>query len=489
LVNLHYQCAENGETCPVRRKRNAKIIATLGPASDSVEMIEKLFLSGVDVFRINMSHSSHDSMREVYGRIRKVEKRHHRPIGILADLQGPKLRVGEFAEKEEQIVAGDEFVFDEDPTPGNAKRVYLPHPEIFSAVEVGHDLLINDGRLRVKVTAVEPGRIITRVIYGGAISARKGVNLPDTLIPLAALTPKDRADLEAACEVGVDWVALSFVQRAEDVAEARKMIRGRAGMLAKIEKPSALTYLQEIMSLSDAIMIARGDLGVEMPLESVPGWQKSITRAARKAGKPVVVATQMLESMIDEPVPTRAEVSDVATAIYEGADAVMLSAESAMGSWPEKAVETMDSIARSVEGDPLYRTIINAQRSSPEATSADAISSAARSVAETLQVAAIICYTGSGSTGLRAARERPEVPIIALTPAVRTARRLALGWGLHCVLTQDAKDQDDMVSRACRIAVAEKFAKHGDRVIITAGVPLGTPGKTNMLRIAAIKGE
>ena len=471
----------------MRRERKAKIIATLGPASNSQEMIEKLFLSGVDVFRINMSHSSHDEMRKRHALIRKVEKKHNRPIGVLADLQGPKLRVGTFANDEELLEAGQDFVFDQNEESGDKTRVYLPHPEIFGAIEIGHNLLINDGRIRVRVTGVADGKISTNVIYGGMISARKGVNLPDTVVPLPALTEKDRADLEAACQDGVDWIALSFVQRAADVAEARKLVRGRAGVLSKIEKPSALTDLDDIIQLSDAIMIARGDLGVELPVETVPGWQKRITRATRKAGKPVVVATQMLESMIEDPVPTRAEVSDIATAIFEGADAVMLSAESAAGKWPVKAVETMNAIAVSVEGDPLFKGILAAQRKDPEATSADAISSAARSVAETLGAAAIICYTGSGSTGLRAARERPEVPIIALTPSVRTGRRLALGWGLHCVLTQDAKDQDDMVSRACRIAVEEKFAKHGDRVVITAGFPLGTPGKTNMLRIAAIK--
>lgn len=471
----------------MRRKRKAKIIATLGPASNSQEMIEKLFLSGVDVFRINMSHSGHDEMRKRHALIRKVEKKYNRPIGVLADLQGPKLRVDTFAEDEVLLVAGEDFVFDQDDTPGDKTRVYLPHPEIFDAVEIGHNLLINDGRIRVEVTQVDPGKITCKVIYGGKLSARKGVNLPDTVVPLPALTEKDRADLEAACQDGVDWIALSFVQRAADVSETRKLVRGRAGILAKIEKPTALTDLDEIIPLCDALMIARGDLGVELPVETVPGWQKHITRACRAAGKPVVVATQMLESMIEEPVPTRAEVSDVATAIFEGADAVMLSAESAAGQWPVKAVETMNAIAVSVEGDPLYPGIISAQRKEPEATSADAISSAARSVAETLGAAAIVCYTGSGSTGLRASRERPEVPIIALTPSVTTGRRLALCWGLHCVLTQDAKDQDDMVSRACRIAVDEKFAKHGDRIVITAGFPLGTPGKTNLVRIAAIK--
>ena len=475
----------------MRRNRSAKIIATLGPASNSEEMIDKLFLSGVDVFRINMSHSSHEEMRKRHALIRKVEKKHGRPIGVLADLQGPKLRVGKFVRNEVLLVSGQTFIFDSDTSHGDTTRVHLPHPEIFKAIEIGHHLLINDGRLKVVVTAVEPGKITTRVIYGGPLSARKGINLPDTIVPLPALTEKDRADLEAACEDGVDWIALSFVQRPEDVAETRKLVRGRAGVLAKIEKPSALTMLDDIMTLSDAIMIARGDLGVELPLEAVPGWQKHIILAARKAGKPVVVATQMLESMIDEPVPTRAEVSDVAAAFFDGADAVMLSAESAIGSWPEKAVQTMNSIAVTVEKDPIYRKTIMAQitEAEPEATSADAISKAARSVAETLHVAAIVCYTGSGSTGWRASRERPEVPIIALTPSVKTSRRLALGWGLHCVLTGDAKNQEDMVSRACRIAARENFAKHGDRIVITAGVPLGTPGKTNMLRIAAIREE
>jgi pyruvate kinase len=366
--------------------------------------------------------------------------------------------------------------------------VQLPHPEIFAAVKAGEYLLLNDGRLRLEVTDVSPQRIETRVVFGGDLTARKGLNLPDTIVPLTALTDKDRADLEAAATLGVDWIAQSFVQRPEDVAEARDLINGRAGLMVKIEKPAALRALDQILELCDSMMVARGDLGVELPLEAVPGWQKRLTRAARRAGKPVVVATQMLESMIEEPVPTRAEVSDVATAVFEGADAVMLSAESATGAWPDKAVMTMDSIARSVEHDPLYRGIIHAQRTEPEATTPDAISNAARTVAETLQVAAIVCYTGSGSTGLRVARERPEVPIIALTPRPETGRRLAVVWGLHCVLTEDARDLDDMVLRACRIAVEEGFAKVGDRIVITAGVPLRTPGKTNMLRIATIRG-
>ena len=470
----------------MRRNRNVKIVATLGPASSSPEMLEKLFLAGVDVFRINMSHTAHDLLRQLHTSIRALEAKLKRPIGILADLQGPKIRIGTFAEKEVKINAGDSFIFDTDKTPGDATRVCLPHPEIFASAQAGDNLLLNDGRLRVEIIAAEPKKLTTKVIFGGALSDRKGVNLPDTVIPIPALTEKDRADLEAAASIGVDWIALSFVQRADDVAEARKLIAGRAGVMAKIEKPAALPVLDEILEIADGLMVARGDLGVELPLETVPGKQKLITRAARRAGKPVIVATQMLESMIVEPVPTRAEVSDVATAVYEGADAIMLSAESATGAWPDKAVATMDRIAQAVERDPLYRGIITAQRYEPQPTSADAISSAARSISETLKLAAIVCYTGSGSTGLRMSRERPDTPVIALTPIATTARKLALVWGMHCVLTDDAHDLDDMVIRAARIAFEEGFATPGQRIIVTAGLPLGTPGATNMLRIAYV---
>lgn len=470
----------------MHRNRKVKILATLGPASASPEMIEKLFVAGVDVFRINMSHTSHDLLGELHGAIRGVEKKCGRPIGILADLQGPKIRIGTFANKETRIKAGDFFVFDTDKTPGDNIRVNLPHPEIFAAAKVGDSLLLNDGRLRVEITTATPDRLTTRVIFGGDLSDRKGVNLPDTVIPIPALTQKDRADLEAAANIGVDWIALSFVQRAEDVAEARKLVAGRAWVMAKIEKPSALTCLEDILKIADGIMVARGDLGVELPVEAVPAKQKQLIRAARKYGRPVVVATQMLESMVTEPVPTRAEVSDVATAVYEGADAVMLSAESATGAWPVKAVETMDRVAQNVERDSLYNGIIHAQRSEPEPTAADAISAAARTIAETLQVPAIVCYTGTGSTGLRVARERPNMPILALTPIAATARKLCLAWGTHCVLTEDAPSIDVMFSRAGEIATLEGFAKPGDRILITAGVPVGTPGTTNMLRIATI---
>ncbi len=470
----------------MRRNRKVKILATLGPASSSPEMIEKLFVAGVDVFRINMSHTNHELLTTLYGHIRAVEAKLGRPIGVLADLQGPKIRIDTFAEKEVRINAGDTFIFDTDKTPGDATRVHLPHPEIFAAAKVGDSLLLNDGRLRVEIIEATANKLTTRVIFGGVLSNRKGVNLPDTVIPIPALTPKDRADLEAAATIGADWIALSFVQRAEDVAEAKKLVAGRAAVMAKIEKPSALTCLDDILKIADGIMVARGDLGVELPIESVPARQKQITRAARRYGRPVVVATQMLESMIEEPVPTRAEVSDVATAVYEGADAVMLSAESASGKWPEKAVQTMDRVAQTVESDSHYAGIIHAQRTDPEPTVADAISAAARTIAETLQVPAIVCYTGSGSTGLRIARERPNLPVLALTPVPGTARRLALGWGIHTVLTEDAQTIDEMFSKAGEIACREGFTKPGDRILISAGVPIGTPGTTNMLRVATI---
>ncbi len=470
----------------MKRNRRVKILATLGPASSDEVMIKRLFEAGADVFRINMSHSSHDLMRELVRRIRKVESEVGRPIGILADLQGPKLRVGTFADGKVELKAGQTFTLDGNPEPGDATRVYLPHPEILEAVRPGHRLLIDDGRLQLRAVASDGQRIECVVVAGTNISNRKGVSLPDTTLATGALTEKDHADLLAVLEEEVDWIALSFIQRPEDLAEARKVARGRASLLSKIEKPQAVERLDEIIEMSDAIMVARGDLGVELPLETVPGIQKRITRAARKAGKPVVVATQMLESMITAPVPTRAEVSDVSTAVYEGADAIMLSAESAAGDYPVEAVEMMDRIACHIERDPLYASIISAQRSQPEATGADAVSLAARQMAETLSVAAVVTYTSTGTTGLRTSRERPLLPILALSPKVATARRLCLAWGVHCVLADDATDLEGMVDKACRVAVEQGHARPGERIIVTAGVPLGTPGATNMLRIAYI---
>jgi pyruvate kinase len=473
----------------MRRQRRTKIVATLGPASSEPEQVARLFEAGADVFRINMSHTSPDRMRELVRTIRGVEKRFGRPIAVLVDLQGPKLRVGAFASDAVMLTKGAQFVLDADPAPGDVNRVHLPHPEILTALEPGHTLLLDDGKIRLTTLEASPERAVTRVEVGGRLTARKGVSLPDTTIPASVLTAKDRTDLEAALDAGIDWVGLSFIQRAEDIAEAKKITRGRAAVMAKIEKPQAVMRLADIMEITDALMVARGDLGVEMPLERVPGAQKQITRSARRAGKPVVVATQMLESMISSPVPTRAEVSDVATAIFEGADAIMLSAESASGQYPVEAVSTMNRIAEEVESDPTYRSIIHAQRTDPEATGADAIAAAARQIAETLDLSAVVCWTASGATALRMARERPAPAIIAISPNVATGRRLAVVWGVHCVVAEDAHDQDDMVDRACRIAFKEGFAKSGQRVIIVAGVPLGTPGATNMVRIAYVGAE
>ena len=473
----------------MRRLRRTKIVATLGPASSERGVIASLFRAGADVFRINMSHTPHDRMRELVSTIRTVEAEFERPIGILVDLQGPKLRVGQFEGGSVALAKGDTFTLDGDSTPGDPGRVQLPHPEILTAVEPGHSLLLDDGKVRLTATKVEAGKIVTQVEVGGSLSNRKGVSLPDTTIPFSALADKDRSDLEAALDAGIDWVGLSFIQRPEDIAEAKKITRGRAAVMAKIEKPQAVNRLDEILDVADGLMVARGDLGVEMPLEKVPGIQKFMTRTARRAGKPVVVATQMLESMINSPVPTRAEVSDVATAIFEGADAVMLSAESAAGKYPVEAVATMNRIAEQVETDPLHQTIIQAQRAEPEATGADAIAAAARQIAETLELSAIACWTFSGSTALRVARERPRPPIVAISPNVATARRLSVVWGVHCVVAEDARDQDDMVERACRLAFKDGFSRAGQRVIVVAGVPLGTPGATNMLRIAFVGAE
>ena len=470
----------------MRRQRRTKIVATLGPASSDRAAITALFSAGADVFRINMSHTTHDRMRELVRVIRDIEREFGRPIAALADLQGPKLRVGAFKDDAVTLLADANFVLDADPAPGDVDRVYLPHPEILTALRPGHTLLLDDGKIRLAVLEASAERAVTRVEVGGRLSARKGVSVPNAVLAVSALTRKDHSDLEAALDAGVDWIALSFVQRPEDIAEAKKIARGRAAVMAKMEKPQAVERLDEIIEAADALMVARGDLGVELPLEKVPGLQKQMTRGARRAGKPVVVATQMLESMISSPVPTRAEVSDVATAIYEGTDAVMLSAESASGQYPVEAVATMNRIAMEVETDTTYREIIDAQRTPPEATGADAIAAAAREIAETLDLNAVVCWTFSGATALRVARERPRSPIMSISPNVSAGRKLALAWGVHSVIAEDARDQDDMVSRACRFAFKEGLAQVGQRIIIVAGVPFRTPGATNMVRIAVV---
>jgi pyruvate kinase len=447
-------------------------------------LVRALYDAGADVFRLNFSHGEAGDHRARHAAIRALELDVGHPIGILADLQGPKLRIGAFAKGKIELSVDQAFRFDLDKALGDAKRVSLPHPEIFQALRPGADLLLDDGRVRLTVERVAQDGADCRVVLGGELSDRKGVNLPGVVLPISPITPKDRRDLNEALALGVDWVALSFVQRPEDLAEARKLIAGRAAVLAKIEKPSAIARLEEIVEVSDALMVARGDLGVECPLEQVPGLQKRIVRAARRAGKPVVVATQMLDSMVHAAQPTRAEVSDVATAVYDGADAVMLSAESASGEYPVAAVATMDRIAATVERDPLYQGIMDAEHASPEATVADAITAAARQVANTIKVAAVVTYTASGSTALRTARERPRAPILSLTPSPATARRLALAWGVQPVIAADATGFADMVDKACRAAFTQGFAKVGERVVIIAGIPFGTPGATNVLHIA-----
>ena len=473
----------------MNRSRRVKIVATLGPASNSKNKIRELAKAGADVFRINMSHASHKLMKTTVMFIREVEAELEFPLGIMVDLQGPKHRLGVFENGEIDVKPGDTITLDSDPTPGNSERIHLPHPEILDAMQIGHRLLVNDGKVQLKVIDTGKGWAKTEVLSGTWLADKKGVNLPDSELTSGVLTDKDRADLEAALKEDVDWIALSFIQRPEDLAEPRKLCQGKVGILAKIEKPQAVEKLDEIINMADAIMVARGDLGVEMPLQVVPSIQKKMIRKCRNAGTPVVVATQMLESMISSPVPTRAEVSDVANAVYEGADAVMLSAESAAGEYPFEAVSTMNSIAEAIEKDKGYLRTIAGQRPDPEPTGADAISFAAAEIADTLDLAAIVCFTASGSTGLRAARVRPEKTILTLSPVPQTARRLAMTWGTHCVITPDAKDLDDVVDKACRVACREGVAKPGDRIIITAGIPLRTPGSTNMLRIAYIDSE
>ncbi|THH36802.1 pyruvate kinase [Aliishimia ponticola] len=468
----------------MKRTRNVKIVATLGPASDNYDMIRTLHERGADVFRLNCSHGTHEELAERHRMIRKVEEDLNSPIGILADLQGPKLRVGAFANGSEELVEGAAFRFDLDPAEGSATRVTLPHPEIFAALAPGATLLVNDGKIRVKVDACGADFADCTVVTGGTISNRKGVNVPDVELPLAALSDKDRADLDFVCELGVDWVALSFVQRPGDVEEARELIKGRAAVLSKIEKPNAVDRFDEILKVSDGIMVARGDLGVELPVQNVPPIQKRLVRKCRTAAKPVIVATQMLESMIESPMPTRAEVSDVATAIYEGADAVMLSAESAAGQYPIEAVTTMNNVATEVEQDPTYTQIIEASRHAARTTVAHGIVAAAREIAETTDIKAICCYTQSGTTALLTARERPRVPILALTPLKETARRLALSWGTNCVITGGLERFKMAVVNAARAAREQGYADKEDQILVTAGVPFNVAGTTNILRVA-----
>ena len=471
------------------RTRKVRVLATLGPASSTPEMVAKLFAAGADAFRINMSHGDQASKLPLIAAIRAIEREYGRPSTILADLQGPKLRVGKFADGSVMLETGKPFILDRDTTPGDVTRVELPHREIFEGLEPHARLLLDDGKLVLRVEEVSRDHIVTRIEVGGRLSNSKGLNVPDVVLPLAAMTEKDQSDLAFACEAGVDWIALSFVQRPEDLAEARRMIAGRAALLAKIEKPAAVQRLDEILEACDAVMVARGDLGVELPPQAVPPLQKRIVESARRQGKPVVVATQMLESMITSPSPTRAEVSDVATAVYDGADAIMLSAESAAGDWPVESVAMMNSIADAVERDPAHGDRVHFTVTKPDPTTADALAEAAKSIAATVSARAIICFTMSGSTARRIARERPSVPLMVLTPKLETARRLGLLWGVHAVHTRDVENFEEMVAKAKRMALRHAVATAGDRIVVMAGVPFGVPGSTNVLHVVRLTGD
>jgi len=471
------------------RSRKVKILATLGPASSTPEMIRSLMLAGADAFRINMSHGDQQQKAALVKTIRALEEEFRRPTTILFDLQGPKLRVGQFEGGATQLKTGERFIFDRSADVGDQSRVELPHPELFEAVRPGTSILIDDGKVRLKVLESKDERIISEVQVGGRVSDNKGVNVPDIVVPIPALTDKDRSDLQFALEQNTDWVALSFVQRPEDVAEARSLIGDRASLLAKIEKPAAIDRLNDIIALSDAVMVARGDLGVELPPERVPPLQNKIVACARQFGKPVVVATQMLESMITSPTPTRAEVSDVATAIYDGADAVMLSAESAAGQYPCEAVQMMDRIAISVEHDPSYTARIHFTQTKLEPTTADALAGSARQIASTVSATAMVCYTSSGATARRIARERPPVPLLAMSASLTTARRLGLLWGVHAIQTRDVTSFEEMVEKGKRMALRHKIAKGGERVVLMAGIPFGTAGSTNVLHVVRLSGD
>ena len=468
------------------RKRNTKIIATLGPSSSSPLKIHSLFQAGADIFRLNFSHGTHSDHRKRVFHIRQYEKRLGRPIAIHGDLQGPKIRIGTFKKKSITLVNNQKFELDLDPEPGNEKRVFLPHPEIFKSVKKNTKVLIDDGKILLNIIGVNSEKITTEVLNGGKISNMKGVNIPDTLIKMSSLTKKDIKDLEFCLDLSLDYVALSFVQKARDLIDLKKHIGSQTGIMAKFEKPLAIKRMDEILFHCDAAMVARGDLGVEMPPEEVPIIQKRIVQSCRDFGKPVVVATQMLDSMINSPSPTRAEASDVATAVFDAADSLMLSAETASGKFPVQSVQIMDRIIRGVENDDSYRQILESKKIKLEETTSDAISSAASQVVKTVLAKAIFTYTRSGATAKRAARERPTVPIIGLSPDRITARQLALIWGVHTIHDLEPKSFSGMIENACDLAKKEGIVKRGDYVVVTAGAPIGVSGSTNNLRIAKI---
>ena len=472
----------------MRRMRQTKIIATIGPGSGTEDKLASLFLAGADVFRFNFSHGTHEEHAERLEIIRSLENKFGRPIGVFADLQGPKLRVGNFSEGRVMLESGAKFRLDLSEEAGSIDRAPLPHPEIFAALRPGAALLLDDGRLRLEVKACGADYADTLVQVGGALSNHKGVNVPDVALEVSPLTEKDRRDLEFALEIGIGLIALSFVQRPEDVEEAQRLIGGRAYLITKLEKPSAVEHLEEIVDLTNGVMVARGDLSVEMPPGSVPALQKRIIRTCRRAGKPVIVATQMLDSMVTSPTPTRAEASDVANAVYEGADAVMLSAETAVGDDPVRAVAMMDRIIKQTENDSNYAEIMNAIQIQTKRTLADTITESARKASITLQAAAIVTFTMSGSTAVRAARKRPPAPILAITPTAQLARTLAIVWGIHAIEVEEImKDYHDIEAAAIRCAKEAGFADKGDILVITAGIPIATSGNTNIMRLLRIE--
>ena len=471
----------------LRRTRSTKIVATLGPASSTQEIIARLHATGADVFRLNFSHGEHADHAERMDMIRAVEAQSRRPIGVLADVQGPKLRLGRFSGGGVFLKTGQAFQLDLNPTPGDGRRANLPHPEIIEAAQAGTTLLLDDGKLRLNVVRKAGDRLETVVAVGGMLSDRKGVNVPDVVLPIPALTEKDRRDLAFALDIGCDYIGLSFVQRPEDVIEARELVQGRAWIISKLEKPQALDKLEAIVSLSDAVMVARGDLGVELPPEDVPIAQKRIVRVARQMGKPVIVATQMLESMINAPTPTRAEASDVATAVFDGADAVMLSAETAAGQFPFEAVAIMDRIIDRVEQDPDWRAQMDRSRPEAEHSVADAIAAAGAEIARTLHAPAIAALTQSAGTALRISRQRPQCPILGLTPLDATARRLAVAWGVHAAVCPNVSTMTEAVGQALSIARRDGFLAFDQSVVVVAGVPFGQAGATNALRVAKLE--
>ena len=465
-------------------KRQSKIVATLGPASADRETIRALYDAGADLFRLNFSHGTHEDHRSKIAIIRQLETELGHPIPVIGDLQGPKLRIGRLQEGQASLEKGQIFQFDQNPEPGDSSRACLPHPEVFQTLQSGAELLVDDGKIRMEVESNDGECIRARVRAANKIQDNKGVSLPGVVLPISPLTDKDRLDLDAALDMEVDFIALSFVQRAEDVQEARRLVGGRAALMVKLEKPSAGAPLESRIERADALMLARGDLGVEMPPERVPSLQKRIVRECRAAGKPVIVATQMLESMIQNYRPTRAEASDVANAVYDGTDAVMLSAETASGQYPRESVQMMDRICRAVESDKLYRPLMDTFHPDPERQASEAITTAAVQTAQTLRAAAIVTYTTTGTTTLRAARERPPMPVICITEDLQAARRLSLSYGVQSIHTQDVQDFEDMVRKAVHWSRELGLAGANDCLVITAGVPFGTPGSTNIMRVA-----